>query len=119
MMPFSSVAMIEKLALFRIALCKAPVLSRASSRCTSILAASEPASLSRAAESGFVASMAQTSVQFVKVVTAIQEGVVALPALPATDAVRADVEPAVNARTVRKLYPAGSPFSVRQRTQQP
>src|SRR5258706_12547469 len=36
MTPFSSVAMLEKLALLRIALCSAPVLSRAASRRTSV-----------------------------------------------------------------------------------
>jgi len=35
MTPFSSVAMLEKLALFKIAFCSAPVLSRAASRRTS------------------------------------------------------------------------------------
>src|ERR1700675_79280 len=37
MMPFSSVAMIEKLALLKIAFCRAPVFSRASWRRTSVL----------------------------------------------------------------------------------
>src|ERR1700722_10479827 len=46
MIPFSSVAMIEKLALFRIAACRAPVLSRVSWRWISM-----PAALSRAADS--------------------------------------------------------------------
>jgi hypothetical protein len=36
MTPFSSVAMLEKLALFRIASCKAPVLSKTSWRRTSV-----------------------------------------------------------------------------------
>src|SRR3972149_1687338 len=59
MMPFSSVAIIEKLALLRIALCKAPVLSRASLRCTSMPAAFAPAALAQAVESSSVADMAQ------------------------------------------------------------
>src|SRR5476651_1263398 len=37
MTPFSSVAMLEKLALFRIAFCRAPVLSTASLRRSSVL----------------------------------------------------------------------------------
>jgi hypothetical protein len=36
MTPFSSVAMLEKLALLKIAFCSAPVLSRAASRRTSL-----------------------------------------------------------------------------------
>ena len=36
MTPFASVAMLEKLALLKIAFCKAPVFSRASSRRTSV-----------------------------------------------------------------------------------
>src|ERR1017187_7206235 len=36
MTPFASVAMLEKLALLKIAFCKAPALSRASSRRTSV-----------------------------------------------------------------------------------
>src|SRR6266850_4949300 len=49
MTPFSSVAMLEKLALFRIAFCKAPVLSTASTRRISMTASALAAS--RAAES--------------------------------------------------------------------
>src|SRR5580704_1324547 len=37
MMPFSSVAIIEKLALLKIAFCRAPVFSRASCRRTSVM----------------------------------------------------------------------------------
>src|SRR5579883_1065407 len=40
MTPFSSVAMLEKFALLKMAFCKAPVLSRASSRWTSAIAGS-------------------------------------------------------------------------------
>src|SRR3989338_6094756 len=59
MTPFASVAMLEKLALLTIALCRAPALSSASLCCTSMLAASMPAAWSRAAESSFFAGMAQ------------------------------------------------------------
>src|SRR5260221_439790 len=48
MTPFSSVAMIEKLALLRIAFCRAPVLSSASCRRTSAITFAVPASPSRA-----------------------------------------------------------------------
>src|ERR1700690_716114 len=47
MMPFSSVAIIEKLALVRIAFCKAPVLSNASWRRTSVVLSALPASSRR------------------------------------------------------------------------
>src|SRR4030043_270083 len=47
MMPFSSVAMIEKLALVRIAFCNAPVLSNAFWRRTSVLPCALPASSAR------------------------------------------------------------------------
>ena len=60
MTPFSSVAMLEKLALLKIAFCKAPVLSRASWRRTSMLAAVVPAALSRMEESEFFSAMAST-----------------------------------------------------------
>src|SRR5882757_2360515 len=45
MPPFASVAMLEKLALLKIALCKAPVFSRASACCTSISRADAGAAL--------------------------------------------------------------------------
>src|SRR5450759_463454 len=43
MTPFSSVAILEKLALLKIAFCKAPVLSSASSRRTSVTTSTVPA----------------------------------------------------------------------------
>jgi len=43
MTPFASVAILEKLALLKIALCKAPVLSKASWRRTSVMPAAVPA----------------------------------------------------------------------------
>src|ERR1017187_3868321 len=43
MTPFSSVAILEKLALLKIAFCKAPVFSRASSRRTSVMTSTVPA----------------------------------------------------------------------------
>src|ERR1017187_2460839 len=46
MTPFSSVAILEKLALLKIAFCKAPVLSRASSRRTSVMTSTVPAASS-------------------------------------------------------------------------
>src|SRR5512140_3023475 len=46
MTPFSSVAILEKLALLKIAFCKAPVLSRASSRRTSVTTSTVPAASS-------------------------------------------------------------------------
>src|ERR1035437_1263937 len=42
MTPFSSVAILEKLALLKIALCKAPVFSNASSRRTSVMTSTMP-----------------------------------------------------------------------------
>src|SRR3972149_1459464 len=47
MMPFSSVAIIEKLALVRIAFCKAPVLSNASWRRISVMPPALPAPSAR------------------------------------------------------------------------
>src|SRR3989442_8849017 len=58
MTPFSSVAMLEKLALLKIAFCKAPVLSRAASRRTSVMASALPASPSRKAELWICSDMA-------------------------------------------------------------
>src|SRR5580704_17422600 len=43
MTPFSSVAMLEKLALLRIAFCRAPVLSRAAARRISVTTSTVPA----------------------------------------------------------------------------
>src|ERR1039458_6494465 len=43
MTPFSSVAILEKLALLKIAFCRAPVFSRASSRRTSVMTSTKPA----------------------------------------------------------------------------
>src|SRR3972149_9479701 len=57
MMPFSSVAIIEKLALVRIAFCKAPVLSNACWRRASVRPSALPA-LSRMAELLAVSNMA-------------------------------------------------------------
>src|SRR3972149_4671852 len=59
MMPISSVAIIEKLALLTIAFCKASVLSKASWRCTTMPAAFAPAALAYAVGSSLVADMAQ------------------------------------------------------------
>src|SRR5882724_11758241 len=70
MTPFSSVAMLEKLALLKIAFCKAPVLSRAASRRTSVTASALPASPSRKAESWICSDMA-ASVQIVKLKNSI------------------------------------------------
>src|SRR3989304_557363 len=58
MTPFSSVAMLEKLALFRIAFCGARVLSSAASRRTSAMTSPVPASSSRTSESKAFADMA-------------------------------------------------------------
>src|ERR1035437_3009115 len=49
MSPFSSVAILEKLALLKIAFCKAPVFSRASSRRTSVMTSTLPAASSEKA----------------------------------------------------------------------
>src|SRR4051794_19054690 len=53
MTPFSSVAMLEKLALLKIAFCKAPVLSRASSRRPSVITSTVTAASSEIATSWF------------------------------------------------------------------
>src|SRR5665811_1668936 len=58
MTPFSSVAILEKLALFRIAFCKAPVLSKVSWRRTSAILAAMPARGSRTAGSRVSSDMA-------------------------------------------------------------
>src|SRR5881296_2248125 len=70
MTPFSSVAMLEKFALLKMAFCKAPVLSRAASRRTSVTASALPASPSRKAESWICSDMA-ASVQIVKLKNSI------------------------------------------------
>src|SRR6185436_13645083 len=57
MTPLSSVAMLEKLALFRIAFCSAPVLSSAASRRTSAMTFPVVASSSRTPDSRAVADM--------------------------------------------------------------
>src|ERR1035437_1601555 len=46
MTPFSSVAILEKLALLKVAFCRAPVFSRASSRRTSVITSTAPAASS-------------------------------------------------------------------------
>src|SRR6266436_3838754 len=58
MTPFSSVAMLEKFALLKIAFCKAPVLSRAASRRTWVMASALPAPPSRKAERWICSDMA-------------------------------------------------------------
>jgi hypothetical protein len=60
MTPFSSVAMLEKLALLKIAFCRAPVLSRASLRRTSVTTSGLPAASSRMTESWCSVDMAQS-----------------------------------------------------------
>src|SRR5208282_3633218 len=57
--PFSSVAMLEKLALLKIAFCKAPVFSRASLRRTSVATLSLPAAVPGMAESWTCADTSQ------------------------------------------------------------
>src|ERR1035437_5658434 len=57
MTPFSSVAMLEKLALLKIAFCSAPVLSRAASRRTSVTTSTVPAASSEMAGSWYCADM--------------------------------------------------------------
>jgi hypothetical protein len=64
MTPFASVAILEKLALLKIAFCKALVLKRASLRCVSMQAASVPAALSREAELSFVSFPAIHTLHF-------------------------------------------------------
>src|ERR1017187_8584826 len=59
MTPFSSVAMLEKLALLKIAFCSAPVLSRAASRRTSVTTSTVPAASSEMAGSWYCADMSQ------------------------------------------------------------
>ena len=54
MTPYSSVAMLEKLALLKIALCSAPVVSSASWRRTSVMPSAVPAAEVRAGEPGVV-----------------------------------------------------------------
>src|ERR1017187_2552899 len=55
MTPFSSVAILEKLALLKIAFCKAPVFSRASSRRTSVMTSTMPEASSEIAGSWYCA----------------------------------------------------------------
>src|SRR5712672_1053052 len=50
MTPFASVAMLEKLALLKIALCRAPAVSRASCRRPSVMTSTMPAASSIAPE---------------------------------------------------------------------
>src|SRR5450756_2243038 len=57
MTPFASVAILEKLALLKIAFCKAPVLSKASWRRTSVMPSALPAAGLRMAESRSFADM--------------------------------------------------------------
>src|ERR1700730_10245036 len=57
MTPLSSVAMLEKLALLKIAFCKAPAFSRTSLRPTSVTLLSLPTAASRVAESWFCAEI--------------------------------------------------------------
>src|SRR5580704_3068020 len=57
MTPFSSVAMLEKLALLKIAFCKAPAFIRASLRRASVTTFSLPAAAAGMAESRFCADM--------------------------------------------------------------
>src|SRR5450756_1530122 len=59
MTPFSSVAMLEKLALLKIAFCSAPVLSRAASRRTSVTTSTVPAASSEMAGSWYCADIPQ------------------------------------------------------------
>src|SRR5580700_20142 len=55
--PLSSVAMLEKLALFRMAFCSAPVLSRAAARLTSVTVSATPAASSKRATSWYSAGI--------------------------------------------------------------
>src|ERR1035437_10225918 len=57
MTPFSSVAMLEKFSLLKIAFCSAPVLSRAASRRTSVTTSTVPAASSEMAGSWYCADM--------------------------------------------------------------
>src|ERR1017187_164881 len=59
MTPFSSVAMLEKFSLLKIAFCSAPVLSRAASRRTSVTTSTVPAASSEMAGSWYCADMSQ------------------------------------------------------------
>ena len=58
MTPFASVAMLEKLALLKIARCKAPALSKASCRWTSVMYSTVPAAGLRMAGSRMFLGMA-------------------------------------------------------------
>src|SRR5450759_464802 len=63
MTPFASVAMLEKLALLKIAFCKAPVLSKASCRRTSVMPSAVPAAGLRMARSRMFLGMADLRVK--------------------------------------------------------
>ena len=101
MMPFSSVAMIEKLALVRMAVCSAPVFSKASWRLTSVMRAALPAS------SGMVATLPRSGMASLRDWRAVVAARVPCPGRPGTR-VKIDSD----ARSSCALRPA----SVRQRT---
>src|SRR6202521_89106 len=71
MTPFSSVAMLEKLALFRIAFCSAPVLSSAASRRTSVTTSTVATESSGMTGSWYCADMSLTSLALPKPTAAL------------------------------------------------
>src|ERR1019366_2872971 len=71
MTPFSSVAILEKLALLKIAFCKAPAFSRASLRWTSMTTSSVPAAAGMA-ESWFCADMSQPPSSFLTGISIVE-----------------------------------------------